>query len=97
MGRKFHNWIKRTFDLYDIEDLKIGGNCGCCGSWISNKIVIADWPWSLCDKCLELPGKKEAMKVASSIKKRCDKCKIVKRKGKLFVICENPKHKQRQG
>ena len=37
------------------------------------------------------------MKVRASIKKRCDKCKIVKRRGKLYVICENPKHKQRQG
>jgi large subunit ribosomal protein L36 len=39
----------------------------------------------------------EAMKVSASIKKRCAKCKIVKRKGVLYVICENPKHKQRQG
>ncbi|HEX7393924.1 MAG TPA: 50S ribosomal protein L36 [Anaerolineaceae bacterium] len=37
------------------------------------------------------------MKVSPSIKKRCTKCKIVKRHGNLFVICENPKHKQRQG
>jgi large subunit ribosomal protein L36 len=37
------------------------------------------------------------MKVSSSVKKRCEKCKIVKRKGKVYVICENPKHKQRQG
>lgn len=37
------------------------------------------------------------MKVSSSIKKRCVKCKIVKRKGILYVICDNPKHKQRQG
>ncbi|MBA4383408.1 MAG: 50S ribosomal protein L36 [Anaerolineaceae bacterium] len=37
------------------------------------------------------------MKVAPSIKKRCAKCKIVKRSGTLYVICENPKHKQRQG
>jgi len=27
----------------------------------------------------------------------CDKCKIVKRKGRVRVICENPTHKQRQG
>jgi large subunit ribosomal protein L36 len=27
----------------------------------------------------------------------CDKCKIIKRKGKVVVICENPRHKQRQG
>ncbi len=37
------------------------------------------------------------MKVRASIKKMCSKCKIVKRKGILRVICPNPKHKQRQG
>ena len=37
------------------------------------------------------------MKVRPSVKKICDKCKIIKRKGKIMVICENPKHKQRQG
>ncbi|MCX5841414.1 MAG: 50S ribosomal protein L36 [Deltaproteobacteria bacterium] len=37
------------------------------------------------------------MKVRSSVKKMCDKCKIIKRRGVLRVICENPKHKQRQG
>ncbi len=37
------------------------------------------------------------MKVRSSIKKICAKCKIVKRKGILRVICTDPKHKQKQG
>ncbi|TXI33866.1 MAG: 50S ribosomal protein L36 [Candidatus Moraniibacteriota bacterium] len=37
------------------------------------------------------------MKVRASVKKICAQCKIVKRKGVLFVICTNPKHKQRQG
>lgn len=37
------------------------------------------------------------MKVTPSIRRRCTKCKIVRRHGLLFVICENPKHKQRQG
>ncbi|MFA6755285.1 MAG: 50S ribosomal protein L36 [Bacilli bacterium] len=37
------------------------------------------------------------MKVRSSVKPICDKCKVVKRHGKLYVICSNPKHKQRQG
>jgi len=27
----------------------------------------------------------------------CEKCKIIKRKGKVMVICQNPKHKQKQG
>lgn len=38
------------------------------------------------------------MKVRSSVKAICGKCKIIKRKGVLRVICKtNPKHKQRQG
>jgi large subunit ribosomal protein L36 len=37
------------------------------------------------------------MKVRSSVKKMCDKCRVIKRKGVVMVICENPKHKQRQG
>jgi len=37
------------------------------------------------------------MKVRPSVKKICPKCKIVKRKGRIYIICENPKHKQRQG
>ena len=37
------------------------------------------------------------MKVRASVKKICDKGKIIKRNGKVMVICENPKHKQKQG
>ncbi|MEX2368965.1 MAG: 50S ribosomal protein L36 [Candidatus Paceibacterota bacterium] len=37
------------------------------------------------------------MKVKSSVKKRCAKCKVVRRKGRVYVTCENPRHKQRQG
>ena len=37
------------------------------------------------------------MKVRSSVKKICDQCQIIKRKGRVTVICKNPKHKQRQG
>ena len=37
------------------------------------------------------------MKVRSSVKPICEKYKIIKRKGRIRVICENPKHKQRQG
>lgn len=38
-----------------------------------------------------------AMKVRASVKKMCDKCKIIKRKGVVRVLCINAKHKQRQG
>ncbi|MBI2645547.1 MAG: 50S ribosomal protein L36 [Deltaproteobacteria bacterium] len=37
------------------------------------------------------------MKVRSSVKKICAKCKVVRRKNVVRVICSNPKHKQRQG
>lgn len=37
------------------------------------------------------------MKVRASVKKICKKCKIIKRKGIIRVICEVGKCKQRQG
>jgi len=37
------------------------------------------------------------MKVKSSVKRVCSKCKIIRRRNVVRVICQNPKHKQRQG
>ncbi|MBI2195680.1 MAG: 50S ribosomal protein L36 [Candidatus Levybacteria bacterium] len=37
------------------------------------------------------------MKVHASIKQRCAKCKIIRRKGILRVVCEIARHNQRQG
>lgn len=37
------------------------------------------------------------MKVKPSVKPICEKCKVIRRKGRVMVICQNPKHKQRQG
>ena len=37
------------------------------------------------------------MKVRSSVKTVCSKCKVIKRKGVVRIICDNPRHKQRQG
>ena len=37
------------------------------------------------------------MKVRTSVKPMCEKCRVFKRKGVVRVICSNPKHKQRQG
>ena len=40
----------------------------------------------------------EVMKVRPSVKKICDTCKVVRRKGVVRIICKkNPRHKQRQG
>ncbi|HUV42687.1 MAG TPA: 50S ribosomal protein L36 [Patescibacteria group bacterium] len=37
------------------------------------------------------------MEVKASVKKRCKNCKIARRRGRVYVICSNPRHKQRQG
>ena len=43
-------------------------------------------------------NERQVMKVRASVKKICDKCKVVKRKGTVRIICPaNPRHKQRQG
>ncbi len=41
--------------------------------------------------------RRRVMKVRSSVKTICEKCQVLRRKGRLWVICRNPKHKQRQG
>jgi len=38
------------------------------------------------------------MKVRASVKRICESCKLVKRRGVVRVICKaDPRHKQRQG
>jgi large subunit ribosomal protein L36 len=51
---------------------------------------------------LTFPGRKgetrrRTLKVRTSVKPVCDECKVVRRRGVLRVVCENPRHKQRQG
>ena len=41
--------------------------------------------------------RKTPMKVKPSVKPICDKCKVIRRHGRVMVICENLRHKQRQG
>jgi large subunit ribosomal protein L36 len=37
------------------------------------------------------------MKIRASVRRICENCKIVRRQGKVLVVCTNPRHKQRQG
>ncbi|MBP7992207.1 MAG: 50S ribosomal protein L36 [Candidatus Magasanikbacteria bacterium] len=37
------------------------------------------------------------MHVTASVKVRCKQCKVIRRRGVVHIICENPRHKQRQG
>ncbi|KAF8198973.1 ribosomal protein L36-domain-containing protein [Pholiota molesta] len=46
----------------------------------------------------QTPMLARGMKVRSSVKVMCDGCNVVRRKGRVYVVCsKNPKHKQRQG
>ena len=36
------------------------------------------------------------MKVRASVKPICYKCKVIRRAGVVRIVCDNPKHKQRQ-
>ncbi|KAF8471686.1 ribosomal protein L36-domain-containing protein [Kalaharituber pfeilii] len=47
---------------------------------------------------MQLVAQTRGMKVRSSVKRLCNGCKSVRRKGYVYIICsKNPKHKQRQG
>ena len=62
---------------------------GCSGLEISSSYFASP---------VSVPIKKGiTMKVRASVKKICDKCKVIHRRGVVRVICENAKHKQRQG
>nr|YP_010965678.1 ribosomal protein L36 [Opuntia aureispina]YP_010965752.1 ribosomal protein L36 [Opuntia austrina]YP_010965910.1 ribosomal protein L36 [Opuntia chisosensis]YP_010965984.1 ribosomal protein L36 [Opuntia chlorotica]YP_010966222.1 ribosomal protein L36 [Opuntia drummondii]YP_010966630.1 ribosomal protein L36 [Opuntia macrocentra]YP_010966704.1 ribosomal protein L36 [Opuntia macrorhiza]YP_010966780.1 ribosomal protein L36 [Opuntia mesacantha]YP_010966932.1 ribosomal protein L36 [Opuntia pachy len=37
------------------------------------------------------------MKKGASVRKICEKCRLIRRRGRITVICSNSKHKQRQG
>nr|YP_009443096.1 ribosomal protein L36 [Garcinia mangostana]YP_009861926.1 ribosomal protein L36 [Garcinia pedunculata]YP_010139210.1 ribosomal protein L36 [Garcinia paucinervis]YP_010224498.1 ribosomal protein L36 [Garcinia subelliptica]YP_010587171.1 ribosomal protein L36 [Garcinia xanthochymus]APS85710.1 ribosomal protein L36 [Garcinia mangostana]QKD75944.1 ribosomal protein L36 [Garcinia pedunculata]QQK54589.1 ribosomal protein L36 [Garcinia paucinervis]QXF60390.1 ribosomal protein L36 [Garcinia pauc len=37
------------------------------------------------------------MKIRASVRKICEKCRLIHRRGRIRIICSNPKHKQRQG
>nr|YP_009994358.1 ribosomal protein L36 [Cuscuta africana]QNP08527.1 ribosomal protein L36 [Cuscuta africana] len=37
------------------------------------------------------------MKIRAAVRKICDKCRLIRRRGQIRVICSNPRHKQRQG
>ncbi|ODQ62482.1 hypothetical protein WICANDRAFT_27406 [Wickerhamomyces anomalus NRRL Y-366-8] len=44
------------------------------------------------------PALTRGFKVRTSVKKFCNECYIVRRKGRTYVYCKaNKKHKQRQG
>jgi len=62
----------------------------------SKKKLRKSWKRRIFNEDINKEGR--AMKVRASVKKRTPDCKIVRRKGRLYVINKkNPKYKQRQG
>jgi len=51
------NWIRRLLRDFIIntvlDEVEVGGHCGCCGNWIPDKLVWASWPWTICDECIK--------------------------------------------
>ena len=58
--------------------------------------VTDDGPWVL-TRPHKVTSETSVMKVRASVKPICPKCKVIKRKGVVRIICTNPRHKQRQG
>ena len=63
--------------------------------------ITDDGPWVLTrpssTPVIRLEQAEQVMKVRASVKPICPKCKVIKRKGVVRIICTNPRHKQRQG
>jgi large subunit ribosomal protein L36 len=67
---------------------------GCrCSSVAAAETVSRAELWEL----LQSEQRAEIVKVRPSVKPMCEKCKIIRRHGRVLVICSNPRHKQRQG
>lgn len=47
--------------------------------------------------CCANPSREQPMKVRPSVKPMCEKCQVIRRHGRVMVLCTNPRHKQRQG
>jgi large subunit ribosomal protein L36 len=75
-----------AFDAADVSPVRAGIGSRLANGQIGRRPTTND----------ERP-RTDFMKVRASVKKICDKCKVIHRKGVVRVICENSKHKQRQG
>ena len=74
--------------------------------WCSGCQTVFVCPHPNCAKTVRKRGAKECPECGlffedymerRKMYRRCPKCKVIKRHGRVMVICSNPKHKQRQG
>lgn len=88
--------------LVDIERTALSFRNACFQAWRYTRFEKArlDQAHSFRRPAALPPGQyklEHKMKVRPSVKRFCRDCRIIKRKGRLMVICKDPKHKQRQG
>lgn len=63
-------------------------------AWVMDSSIVRE----VLEPGAELPTRGSAMKVKASVKRICENCRIVRRRGVVRIICSaNPRHKQRQG
>ena len=65
-----------------------------------DKVTVEMSPYDLSRGRITYRGSSRSlssMKVKSSVKPICAKCKVVRRRGVVRILCINPRHKQRQG
>jgi len=67
----------------------------CVGPAWGRWLCLPSNSWGAWESCCRYET--GAMKVRASVKPMCEKCKIIRRNGAVLVICQNPRHKQRQG
>lgn len=53
MLNRLFEFLRHPERFYKIEELQIGGHCGCCGAWVANCIVEKVWAVTLCDNCIK--------------------------------------------
>jgi len=53
MRHWLRKWLKKKFELHDISDLRIGGHCGLCRTWVSQVIVKKVWAVTNCNTCVQ--------------------------------------------
>lgn len=52
--RKIIQVLLNKFGYYRIDQLVIGGHCGCCGAWVEDEILVDDgFRATLCREYIE--------------------------------------------
>ena len=102
------NFLMYNFwDLFNQISTTTSCETYCFYCFVANKLSqnkksmfsrIENWNLIFANQNYIQINKGEIMKVRPSVKPMCEKCKVIKRNGKVMVICsKSPKHKQRQG